>query len=274
MAYAEKTLNLVKVQHETGAVSGLERAQAEQDLQTLKAIEADLARQRTEVRNAFAILFDAPPGTMGADPPTLPSGEIPLVSAGLPADLLLRRPDLKAAELRLRKSLSTVNATRASFLPTITLTGTLGTSSVSLKDLLQNPLVTLGTGIVLPFLDWQTMENNVAVSKAEYEEAIVSFRQTVYQSFSDVENALSARTHYEEQRVSYVTALDNAQKTEGIYDVRYRTGYAALQDWLNAQEKRRAAESSLLQTRFNQWTNYVTLCLALGGAPQIEGPAL
>lgn len=267
VAYGEKTLDLVKAQHETGAASSLEVSQAEQDLQTQKASLVALQQQQTEARNAMAILFDAPPGKTMADPQRLPSGQAPYIATGLPAALLERRPDLKAAELRLRESLAESNATRASYLPTITLTGKLGTSSVALTDLLQNPIVALGEGVVLPFLDWQTMQKNVDVSKAEYEAAIVSYRQTVYQAFSDVENALSARTNDETQRDAYEKALENANQAEGVYKARYETGYAALQDWLDAQEKTRTARTTLLATRYDLWTNYVTLCLALGGTP-------
>ena len=116
----------------------------------------------------------------------LPDGELPTVSAGLPASLLAQRPDLKAAEQRLRKLLANIDNTQASYYPTFTLTGTLGTSSISLLNFLQNPYAALGASLALPFIQWNTMKLNVEISKTEYEEAVVNFSQTLYSALSDL----------------------------------------------------------------------------------------
>jgi outer membrane protein TolC len=122
----------------------------------------------------------------------LPEGALPAIKAGLPASLLGRRPDLRAAELRLREYLANVDASRASFYPTFTLTGSLGSSSISLEQVLKNPIATLGAGLTLPFLQWNTARLTVAVSQTSYEEAVVNFRQTLYTALSEVENSLAA----------------------------------------------------------------------------------
>jgi NodT family efflux transporter outer membrane factor (OMF) lipoprotein len=265
IAYAQKTLDLVNVQYQVGAASALEVAEATQNLASQEASHTQLKQQKVESNNALAILYDGPPGDVCAYPKRLPEGAPPAVAEGLPAELLGRRPDLRAAELRLRKYLSTVDATKANYLPTVSLTGTLGTSSVALATLVQNPVAVLGAGLVLPFLQWKQMQLNIAASKSEYEEAVVNFRQTLYQAFSDVENALSARTHYVEQATRLCLALTNAHTTERMYEIRYRAGYTSLQVWLDAQEKRRSSEVQVCENRYNQFINYVTLCLALGG---------
>ena len=114
IAYAERTLALVRSRHTAGAVSGLDLAQAEQSLAAQRAAQTQLIQQRTENRHALAILFDRPPQQRAAEPAALPDAAPPDVAAGLPASLLGRRPDLRAADFRLRESLAQVDATRTS----------------------------------------------------------------------------------------------------------------------------------------------------------------
>jgi NodT family efflux transporter outer membrane factor (OMF) lipoprotein len=265
IAYAEQILELVTVKYQAGAVAAQDQVQARQTLASQRAELTQLQRQLSEARNALAILFDQAPEQVVAEPQRLPVGELPQLGAGIPASLLAQRPDLKAAEQRLKKYLANVDVTRASFYPSITLTGTLGASSTSLLNLLQNPYAALGAGLTLPFVQWQTMKLNVAISQTEYEEAVVNFRQSLYTALSEVENALSARTRYAEEQVHLEESLSLARKAEELAEVRYRAGSTALQSWLDTQESRRSAEKSLAENRLNQLKSAMTLYQALGG---------
>lgn len=265
IAYAEKTQELVRVQYQAGAVSSLEMLEAEQNLAAQQASRTDLLRQQVETANALALLFDNPPGQRYAIPAALPTRPLPPLQAGMPAELLSRRPDLRAAELRLRGTLATVDATRASYYPTLTLTAAVGGSSNALRDVLQNPIATFGAGLVLPFLQWNQMQLSIKVSQADYELAVVNFRSTLYSAFGDVENALSARRQYADQTLLLERNLQAAQAAERLYELRYRSGSVALKSWLDAQEKRRTAEITLAQNRLDALKNQVTLYQALGG---------
>jgi len=265
IAYAQTTLELVRTRHQAGAVSALDVLQAEQTLTGLQATHTGLLQQQVENDNALAILFDSPPGQRFALPARLPQQALPALAAGLPADLLARRPDLRAAELRLREALATVDATRLNYYPRLNLTGALGTSSDALLDLLKNPIATLGAGLTLPFLQYNAMRLNVQVSQADYESAVANFRQALYAAFSDVENALSARRQTAQQEQLLRQNLAAAQQVEQLYALRYRAGSATLQNWLDAQDKRRAAEIALAETRLNRLKNQMTLYQALGG---------
>jgi outer membrane protein TolC len=161
--------------------------------------------------------------------------------------------------------MANVDSTRASYYPTFTLTGNLGTSSTGLLNVLQNPYAALGAGLTLPFIQWNTMKLNVEISKTEYEEAVVNFRQTLYSAFSDVENALSARSRYAEENSLLEESLTLARKAEELAEVRYRAGATALQSWLDTQESRRSAEKSLAENRLNRLKNLMTLYQAIGG---------
>jgi NodT family efflux transporter outer membrane factor (OMF) lipoprotein len=278
IGYARKTLDLVEAQYRAGAVSGLERAQAQQSLASQQASQTQLEQQLVEAKNALALLFDGQFASLPAEattlPLTLPASTLPPLDAGLPAELLGRRPDLRAAELRLRESVSNIDATRASYYPSLSLTGGLGTSSAALLSLLSNPVLTLGAGISLPFLNRTQMDLDIKVSKAQYEEAVVNFRQTLYAAFGDVENALSARQQFAQQGALLEESLRAAREAERLYEIRYRAGSEPLKSWLDAQERRRSAEISLADNRFNRLSNHATLYQALGGDAVSPVPAV
>jgi NodT family efflux transporter outer membrane factor (OMF) lipoprotein len=265
IAYAETTLKLVKIKYRTGAVSGLDLAQAKQTLAGQRAALTDLIQQRTEARNALAILFDQPPQNSLPELRRLPDGPLPTIEPGLPASLLGQRPDLRACELRLRSLLADVDQSRASFYPSFTLTGSLGSCSTNLKDVLQNPVATLGAGLILPFIQWNTMQLTIKISQATYEEAVVNFRQTLYKALADVENALSARTQYKAASASLEESLALARQAERLAEARYRAGATGVQFWLDAQETRRTAETALAGNSLNRLKNMMSLYQALGG---------
>ncbi|MCI3208785.1 MULTISPECIES: efflux transporter outer membrane subunit [Pandoraea] len=266
IAYTERILALVRSRYAAGAVSGLDVAQTEGSLADQRAALTLLVQQRTESRNAVAILFDRPPEQAAPEPSTLPMQALPAVPAGLPAGLLGRRPDLRAAELRLRGTLANVDITRTSFYPTFTLTGQLGTTSTSLERVLQNPVGSLGLGLALPFIQWNTMQLQIKVSQTQYEEAVVNFRKSLYTALSEVENALSARdqiTRESEQRALSVT---QAQRAETLLRLRYRAGAIDVQPWLQQLQLLRTAQTADAQTRLNRLNNRMALYKALGGA--------
>lgn len=266
IAYARQTLKLVEAQHAVGSTSGLEMAQATQALAAQEASHTQWLQQRVQARNALAILLDGPPGVALNEATRLPEGPLPTVAAGAPASLLSRRPDLRAADLRLRKTLASVDATRTSYYPSLTLTGSVGGSSEALSKVLSDPVGALGASLVLPFVQWRDMQRSVAISQADYEAAVLGYRQSWYQALADVENALSARLQYEDQGVKLAQALAAAQRSEQLGEARYRAGSVALKTWLDAQETRRQAENNLAQNRLNRLTALATLYQSLGGA--------
>jgi len=187
------------------------------------------------------------------------------VAPGLPAALLTRRPDIVAAEHRLRRTVSSVDATRRAFYPALTLTGSVGTSSTELADVLRNPVGTLGAGLLLPFVQWRDMQRNIAVAQADQELAVWTYRQTWYQALADVEDALSALHQYDVQGEQLLVATQAARDAERLSEARYRAGAVALKTWLDAQESRRQVETSLALNRLNRLQARATLFQALGG---------
>jgi NodT family efflux transporter outer membrane factor (OMF) lipoprotein len=277
IAYAEQTLALVQVQYRAGAVSLLELSEAQQNVAAQRAGQTQLRQQQVENDHALAILFDAPPETAAGTPLTaqlpaqLPDYALPAPVTGVPAAVLARRPDLRAAERRLREALANTDATRTGYYPRFTLTGSVNGSSDTLRNVLQNPVAGLGLGLVLPFLQWDQMQRNIQISQADYEFAVVNFRQSLYSALRDVENALSAREQYAQQAVLLMQSLDAARQAERLYAIRYRAGSVALSVFLDAQEKRRNAEIAVAGNRLDALNNQMALYQALGGG---DAPAV
>lgn len=273
LASTQKTYSLVQSQYKAGAVSGLDLTQAEQSVQSQKASLSQIEQLRVEARTAIAVLLHEPVQQLNIQEPSqLPRNALPNIAVGLPADILSRRPDLQASELRLRKTLANKDATKASYYPSINLTGNLGSSSTSLTQLLKNPALTLGASLSLPFLQYNDMKKDIEISDLEYEKAITQYRQTLYQAFADVENALSNRTQLNQQVQLQQRNVELANKTERLTEVRYRNGAIALKNLLDAQETTRNARLSLVETKQSQYNAYVTLMQALGGSPVKELP--
>jgi len=265
LQHSQKLRDLVSIQHQNGAVSGLEVAQAEQAVASQRSTLAQLTQQRVEAQNALAIVFDQAPHTLTNLPERLPTLTLAPIHAGAPATLLARRPDLRASELRLRKVLATRDATQASYYPSISLTGSLGTSSSTLSDILKNPVLALGAGVSLPFLNQAAMQRDIAIGDVQYQQAVVTFRQTLYSALADVDNALSNTQQLAEQVTAQQDTLRAAQTSERLSRVQYQHGAVALKTVLDAEESRRQAENALAQLARDQLNQRITLYQALGG---------
>ena len=267
----QKTYELVQTQYRAGAVSGLDLTSAEQAVQSQKASLSQIEQQKVEARTALAVLLNMPVQQLNINEPAkLPQSKLPEISSGLPAELLSRRPDLKATELRLRKALANKDANKAKYYPSISLTGSFstgGTTNTSLAQILSNPTALLGAGLSLPFLQWNDMKRDLKVNELEYEKSIIQYRQTMYKAFADVENALSARNELDKQVALQERYVQLAEKTERLTQVRYNNGAIALKNLLDAQKTAREARLSLVQTKQSQYNAYVTLMQALGGSP-------
>ena len=265
VAYAKRTLQLSQILKNAGSASLLDTSEAEQSLQSQQSTLEDLNRQKVAALNSIDLLLDGQHWTPPAEPVGSGEAGIPAVAVGVPAELLGRRPDLKAAELRLREQLRQVDVTKLNFYPRLSLTGQLGTSSSELSNLLKNPAGTLGADLLLPFLQVDQMKLQNQDAKLAYRNAVIGFRQTLYQALVDVENALADRSHYASESDLLSSSLTDARRVESLDETLYKAGSTTLKVWLDAQETRRQNEASLAQSRLNERLAQVTLYKALGG---------
>lgn len=265
IADATDTLKQAQSQFSNGSVTRLNVLEAERTLAGLEATHRDYLQQLTEAQNAFAILFDQAPQQMLKEVKALPEGDLPEIASGVPADVLSRRPDIKQALYELKATFAAKDSADAAYFPTLTLTGALGGSSEQLRNLLSDPLGSIGADLTMPFLNWNTMQINQDIAQVKYESAIISYRKALYTAFQDVDNALSARENYQYQEEKLQKQYDSAAEAARIYASQYKYGAISITTLLDAQDNERSAKASLLENRYNQLVNLTTIYRSLGG---------
>ncbi len=247
LARANRTLELVNVQYQAGAISGLELAQARQTQASQQAQISRYRQQIVELRNAVALLFDSAPDQLPpeAREPRLPRYARAAGDSRWPAVRTAGPPprSLLAAEMRLRSVLANADAVRASYYPVLSLTGSIGNSSRDLSDLLENPIATLGAGLALPFLRLGEMRRNTAIAQNQYEQAIIDFPPDAVPGLCRCRKRAAGRRNLADQETQLRRSLQQAARTEELMEVRYRAGAVGAQapGWM--RRKRAAARS-------------------------------
>lgn len=200
------------------------------------------------------------------------SGSIP---AGLPAGLVARRPDLVAAERRLAASYSRRSQARRSLLPSISLTGSAGTSSGELGDLLNGDfgIWSLVANVVQPLFQGGRIRGNIDLAEAGTEAALARYVQRALTAFGEVESALAAEEFLKAQEDALDQATAQSLAARELAEDRYATGLSGLITMLEAQRRAHEAESALLAVRRHKLDNRINLHLALGGG-FVAGPDL
>lgn len=264
---ARRGLDFAQIRNRFGAVSTSEWMQAEQSLRQQLKAHAALITQKAHLENAMSVLLSEPPGAPLTVVAQTLDRALPPVPSGIPAELLRRRPDLKAAEMRLRASLSQVDATRSSFYPQLSLTGSLTTDIKAWTDLLKNPAGTAGFVLSFPFARWPSAEMTVSIDRmsTSHDLSTLEFRQSFFRALQEVENALEARKANLKQLCEQVRIIDLASEIERRAEYSYRRGAISLPALLNVQQELRTAKAGLIAIRYAQWENQIDIYRALGG---------
>lgn len=268
ITYARETLRLVTARYNAGGASLLDVVNAERNLLAQESRLPALQREKQQALNEQALLLGAPPGNVVVEPTHLPTVPLPQINTGVPADVLSRRPDIYAKELRLREALANVDIKRVQYYPGFNLTGSLGTSSTALLEFLRNPVGSVSAGLTLPFLEWRQMSVDIKIARNDYEQRMLEFKQALYKAMVGVDDALSLRTQLMTQETYLKATLELARKSERLNEIRYRQGAIPISFWLDAQEQRRQAELALSDNRFNQYRNLMKILLEFGGSLQ------
>jgi multidrug efflux system outer membrane protein len=193
-ANQQEALRLVRRLSRAGVVSAAEERQQESALAATEARLPTLARQITETENSLALLVGRLPGAAGIDLPAQLAAPA-TAPAGLPSQLLERRPDIRRAEAQLKAAYARVDEARARFFPTISLTGVLGGVSTHLGDLLRGDgasVVSLGPNLLQPILDGGARVANRDAALARLDQALIVYRRTVNAALAEVADSLKA----------------------------------------------------------------------------------
>ncbi len=264
----EESTRLTKLRFDYGATSELDYRQAESLLEGARVALAQSLRQRALDENALTLLVgQAPPAGL---PPALPldAQQVPLdLPAGLPSDLLERRPDIRSAEQQLLAANANIGAARAAFFPRITLTAALGTASTQLSGLFKSgSFAFTGTAQLLqPIFDAGRNRANLDVAKVNRDIAVAQYERAIQNAFREVADALAGRATLGEQLRAQAAQTNALAITYRLADLRYRAGAASYLDALDAQRFLFAAQQALVQTQALQLQNLVALYRVLGG---------
>lgn len=243
------TLKLQQLRLNAGVSSEFEVRQLEADLAAVQAQIPVLQRSRTQQENALTVLLGRPPKMMVEDRlQTANAGGFEIkVPAGLPSDLLLRRPDLRQAEQNLVAANARVNVARAAFYPSITLTGFLGGESESLLDLFIGParIFRFAAELTQPLFGRKRIGASVDAAKAREDQLIAEYRQVVANAFREVQDALIAQKSAQEILAAEDVRVAALQKSLKLAKLRYENGVASQLEMLDA-------ERNLLQATYDQ----------------------
>ncbi|MGD1088835.1 MAG: efflux transporter outer membrane subunit [Verrucomicrobiota bacterium] len=262
-------VQLVRSRLEGGIGSELDVAQAETELATTEAEAASLARQRDELENALAILVgENPSGFKLAaldDPDWNPRP--PEIPAGLPSDLLERRPDVAQAERQLASANARIGVAKAAFFPVLTLTGSAGYLSGDLSSLFtwDSRTWSIGPSLSLPVFAGGRNRANYKYSQAAFQESVALYCQQVLVAFGDVENSLSGIYHFAVQSEAQERAVASARRAADLAADRYRSGIVAYIEVVDANRDALAAERANAQLAGQRLIAAVQLIKALGG---------
>ena len=265
IAYAKETLGLVTARYRAGNVALLDVIDAEQSLVNQENSHLALLGQRKQALNTQGVLLGAPLGDVMVDPQRLPTGPLPQIAADIPANILTRRPDISATELRLHEALANVDVKRTQHYPAFSLTSSLGGGSTALQDFVRNPAATLGASLTRPLFQWRQMEVDVNIARNDYEQQEIEFKKALYKAMAGVNDALSLRAQLIAQENRLQQTLVLAEKSERLNGIRYREGAAPINFWLDAQERRRQAQVALDTNRYEQLNNLAQIYLEFGG---------
>jgi len=263
LAARDQSLRFARSRAEVGYTSRLELRQAQVEYESAVQLVPQLQLAVTRQENALRLLLGDVPGDVPRGAALL-AMQVPPVPAGLPSEVLRRRPDIAQAEYTLAGADASLSAARKQFLPTIRLTGTAGLLLVnSLSD--PTTLWALGGSVLAPIFSGGRLQAQADAAVARRDQAAFAYRRTALTAFREVEDALAGVARLAEQGESLQRQRDLLADTLRLATSRYRAGYATYLEQLDAQRGLLGAELSLLQTRADLLNAAVSLYQAMGG---------
>lgn len=264
-----QSLELTRKRFEAGVASEVDLHQAEIAVRQAEVNIANYTRRVAQDRNALALLVGEPlPEDVGSGDRSLANQvfaqEIP---AGLPSELLERRPDIRAAEHALKAANANIGAARAAFFPSISLTGSYGEAHRELSELFDAGQRTWAfiPQIRLPIFAGGANVAGLDLAQVRKRAEVARYERTVQEAFREVSDALVARRTLDEQLRAQEALLRAAENTYRLTEMRYRAGVESYLATLIAQRDLYAAQQALLTTRLARASNVVLLYKALGG---------
>jgi outer membrane protein, multidrug efflux system len=265
---AQVSYKLTLLQFQTGTGTELSLREAQTVVEQAKANYSAQIRGRAQAENALVLLLGQPlPPDL--PPPVALSGQTVLadIPAGLPSDLLARRPDIMQAEAVLRGANASIGAARAAFFPTISLTGDFGTASSALDGLFKagSKEWSFSPSVTLPIFEGGRLRASLDVAKLQKDISIAQYEKAIQTAFREVVDGLAARGTFDEQVGAQERFTQAQQRRLDLSNMRFRSGVDPYLTVLTAQTDLYNAQQTLVSVRLARLTNLVDLYRTLGG---------
>jgi multidrug efflux system outer membrane protein len=263
----QSSLKLTQLLADHGATSMLDVRQAEQLVYTAAEQVPDLERRIEQQENFINTLLGQNPGPVMRGRKLIDQPHAPEVPAGLTSALLERRPDIRQAEQQLIAFNAQIGVAKAAYFPQINLTADAGYQSSALTSLFSGPagLWSFGGQLTQPIFEGGRLRNNVRLTEAQKQEAVLFYQQTIQGAFREVSDALVGYRKTQEFRVQQELLTRSAQDAARLSDLRYKGGATSYLEVLTNQTNYFSAELNMAQAQRNELLALVTLYNALGG---------
>jgi multidrug efflux system outer membrane protein len=263
----QQSLYLTQRSYEVGSSSELDYRSAQGQVATARADLASLGRQHAATLTQLSVLIGGPLPEAGLGTVLDDDGLLADLPAGLPSELLNRRPDILEAEHALKGYNANIGAARAAFFPRITLTASGGSESLTLSGLFKggSSAWSIDPQVTLPIFDAGTNLANLDIAKVAKLKAAAQYEKTIQTAFQEVSDALTARSFYKEQVEAQTALVEADQISYTIAEARYRRGVDSFLVALDSQRSLYDAQQTLIQSRLARLTNLVALYEDLGG---------
>jgi NodT family efflux transporter outer membrane factor (OMF) lipoprotein len=262
-----RSLELTTNQYKSGVVSRADLLQAETQLKTIQAQAIDVGVQRAQAEHAVALLMGRPASDFSI-PVSLLNMAPPLIPAGIPSELLERRPDIAGAERRVAAANAHIGVAKAAYFPTVTLNGSMGYQSTDTFNLFAWPsrFWSVGPAVSGTLFDGGLRGALSDEARAIYDESVASYRQTVLTGFQEVEDNLAALRVLEQEALAQDEALNAARKSLEFSLNQYKHGTVSYLNVITAQVAALNSEKTAVNILGRRMTASVLLIKALGGS--------
>jgi NodT family efflux transporter outer membrane factor (OMF) lipoprotein len=267
LGLAQGILDLLETQRANGAITDYEVAQQRSNVASQRATVASLEQSERTTLDALAVLLGRPPQGFVVQGDSLAALTLPPVTAGMPSELLLRRPDIRKAEADLRAANYDIGAARAARFPSLDLTGRIGTQSASTATLFDpgTMIYSMAASLTAPIFQGGRLEGGEELSRAQKQELEETYRGAILSAFRDTEDALGATVNTGRQYAFASEAFNQANDAYRIVEARYRAGTVGFLDLLDAQRSVFSANDTMVQAALSRYSANVSLYKALGG---------
>ncbi len=268
----QRSLEIARHRYDAGVAPKSDLLQAQTQLASAQSQQAGLARQRAQLEHAIAALVGEPAGSFTLPPAPWAPGALPDVPPGVPSSLLQRRPDIAAAERRVAAANAQIGVAHAAYFPDLSLTASGGFSSTTLAKLFSAGAWSFGLSLAQTLFDAGATTAQVDAARAAWQQAVAQYRQTVLDSFRDVEDQLAAGRALEQQVEFERVASEAADQAEQQMLNRYRSGQVSYSEVVAAQVSALTARRSVVQLVSSRQAAVVALIQALGGGWRAPEP--